>query len=37
MDGGGMGRDFWQKYRIGKELLTEKKNYLCADVFNQFG
>ena len=25
MDGGGMGRDFWQKYRIGKELLTEKK------------
>ena len=32
MDGGGMGRDFWQKYRIGKELLTEKKLFMCRRV-----
>ena len=32
MDGGGMGRDFWQKYRIGKELLTEKKLCMCRRV-----
>ena len=37
MDGGGMGRDFWQKISNWQRIADRKKNYLCADVFNQFG
>ena len=32
MDGGGMGRDFWQNIELAKNCLTEKKLFMCRRV-----